>query len=57
MSDSTADRILAFAEVRDIDEFIDGLRRYETGEMTADQFRMFRLARGTYVGSASLTSR
>jgi sulfite reductase (NADPH) hemoprotein beta-component len=44
----TAADLLHFADVRDIDEFIDGLARYERGEWTADQFRVFRLARGTY---------
>jgi sulfite reductase beta subunit-like hemoprotein len=44
----TAADLLHFADVRDIDEFIDGLARYERGEMTADQFRVFRLGRGTY---------
>jgi sulfite reductase beta subunit-like hemoprotein len=39
---------LAFADTRDIDEFVEGLRKYEAGEWTADQFRVFRLARGTY---------
>jgi sulfite reductase (NADPH) hemoprotein beta-component len=44
----TAADLLAFADVGDIDEFIDGLGKYERGEWTADQFRVFRLARGTY---------
>ena len=39
---------LHFADSRDIDEFIEGLRRFERGEMGADEFRAFRLARGTY---------
>jgi sulfite reductase (NADPH) hemoprotein beta-component len=37
-----------FADARDIDEFVDGLRRFERGEMPAEDFRRFRLARGTY---------
>src|SRR6266702_4090916 len=44
---SAAD-LLHFADVRDIDDFIDGLGKYERGEMSADQFRVFRLGRGTY---------
>jgi sulfite reductase beta subunit-like hemoprotein len=39
---------LRFSDPRDIDEFVDGLQKFERGEMTADQFRAFRLARGTY---------
>lgn len=37
-----------FASVADIDEFVDVLRRYEAGEIDADAFRSFRLARGVY---------
>ncbi len=44
----TAADLLAFADVRDIDEFVEGLRKFESGEWTADQFRGFRLARGAY---------
>src|SRR5947199_8337209 len=39
---------LSFATVADIDEFVATLERYERGEMTADQWRAFRLVRGTY---------
>ena len=39
---------LSFASVADIDEFVATLERYERGEMTADQWRGFRLVRGTY---------
>jgi sulfite reductase beta subunit-like hemoprotein len=39
---------LRFSDSRDIDEFVDGLHKFEKGEWTADQFRGFRLARGTY---------
>ena len=39
---------LSFASVPDIDEFVATLERYERGEMTADQWRAFRLVRGTY---------
>ena len=37
-----------FSSVADIDEFVDVLHRYESGEMDADTFRAFRLARGVY---------
>jgi sulfite reductase beta subunit-like hemoprotein len=40
--------VLRFSDVRDIDEFAEGLAKFERGEMTPDQFRTFRLARGTY---------
>jgi sulfite reductase beta subunit-like hemoprotein len=39
---------LSFASAADIDEFVATLERYERGEMTADQWRAFRLVRGTY---------
>jgi len=39
---------LSFASQADIDEFVDTLERYERGELTADQWRQFRLVRGTY---------
>jgi sulfite reductase (NADPH) hemoprotein beta-component len=39
---------LSFATVADIDEFVTTLERYERGEMTPDQWRAFRLVRGTY---------
>jgi sulfite reductase beta subunit-like hemoprotein len=39
---------LSFASVADIDEFVSTLERYERGEMTPDQWRAFRLVRGTY---------
>src|SRR4249919_3119791 len=39
---------LSFASVADIDEFVETLERYERGEMTPDQWRAFRLVRGTY---------
>ncbi len=44
----TAADLLAFADVRDIDEFVDGLKKVESGEWSPDQFKVFRLARGTY---------
>jgi sulfite reductase (NADPH) hemoprotein beta-component len=39
---------LSFADERDIDEFVDTLSRYERGELSADDWRRFRLLRGTY---------
>ena len=39
---------LPFASVADIDEFVATLERYERGEMTPDEWRAFRLVRGTY---------
>ena len=39
---------LSFARVADIDEFVATLERYERGEMTPDEWRAFRLVRGTY---------
>src|SRR3954447_20607912 len=39
---------LPFADEADIDEFVSTLERYERGEMTPDQWRAFRLVRGTY---------
>jgi sulfite reductase (NADPH) hemoprotein beta-component len=39
---------LSFAKESDIDEFADMLGKFESGEITADQWRGFRLLRGTY---------
>ena len=39
---------LPFASQADIEEFVATLERYERGELTADQWRQFRLVRGTY---------
>src|ERR1043165_4194309 len=39
---------LSFAKQADIDEFVQVLEKYERGEMTPDQWRAFRLVRGTY---------
>ena len=39
---------LSFASVADIDEFVATLERYERGELSPDQWRAFRLVRGTY---------
>ena len=39
---------LSFATEADIDEFADVLGQFESGEIGPDQWRMFRLVRGTY---------
>ena len=39
---------LSFASETDIDEFVTMLGRFERGEITPDQWRVFRLVRGTY---------
>src|SRR5215211_6939196 len=39
---------LTFASDADIDEFVAVLEKYERGELTPDQWRAFRLVRGTY---------
>src|SRR4030095_10305183 len=39
---------LDFASEHDIDEFVETLRKFEGGEMPADQWRRLRLVRGTY---------
>src|SRR3954470_16563056 len=39
---------LSFASGADIDEFVSTLERFERGELTPDQWRQFRLVRGTY---------
>ncbi|HEY2745839.1 MAG TPA: nitrite/sulfite reductase, partial [Polyangia bacterium] len=39
---------LRFSSPADIDDFVDHLRRFESGEMSSDQFRSYRLTRGTY---------
>ena len=39
---------LSFADEAEIDEFVDVLGRFERGEIAADQWRAFRLVRGTY---------
>lgn len=39
---------LDFADERDIDEFVEMLGRYERGEITSEEWRRFRLVRGTY---------
>jgi sulfite reductase beta subunit-like hemoprotein len=37
-----------FAEQQDIDAFVDMLERFETGDITPDEWRAFRLLNGTY---------
>src|ERR1700681_2646994 len=39
---------LSFANEVEIDEFVATLEKYERGEITPDQWRAFRLVRGTY---------
>ena len=39
---------LSFANEADIEEFVSTLERFERGELTPDQWRVFRLVRGTY---------
>src|SRR5687767_619945 len=39
---------LTFADERDIDEFVDKLAKFESGELAPDDWRKFRLLRGTY---------
>ena len=39
---------LDFASEHDIDEFVDVLGQYERGEITPEEWRRFRLVRGTY---------
>jgi sulfite reductase (NADPH) hemoprotein beta-component len=39
---------LSFADERDIDEFVTMLAKFESGEITPDAWRAFRLVRGTY---------
>ena len=39
---------LPFSSVADIDEFVRVLGQFESGEITPDQWRQFRLVRGTY---------
>ncbi len=39
---------LGFATTADIEEFVATLERYEKGELTAEEWRAFRLLRGVY---------
>jgi sulfite reductase (NADPH) hemoprotein beta-component len=45
---------LSFARQADVDEFVDVLARFERGEIGPDEWRAFRLVRGTY-GQRQLT--
>src|SRR5688572_1834851 len=44
----TAADLLGFADLRDVDDFLDGLKKFESGEWTPDQFKVYRLGRGAY---------
>src|SRR6478672_13156495 len=45
----TAARVrLSFADTGEIDEFVATLERYERGELTAEEWRKYRLVRGLY---------
>jgi len=37
-----------FSDKKDIDEFVEKLQAFESGELTSEQFRAFRLLRGVY---------
>src|SRR4029079_14116589 len=39
---------LSFANVGEIDEFVETVGKFERGEITADEWRLFLLVRGTY---------
>jgi len=39
---------LSFAKTQDIDEFVETLKSYENGDITAEDWRRYRLLRGTY---------
>ncbi|HME90658.1 MAG TPA: hypothetical protein VKE49_04490, partial [Myxococcaceae bacterium] len=39
---------LSFADQAEIDEFVATLEKFERGELTPDQWRAYRLVRGTY---------
>ncbi|NUR55138.1 MAG: nitrite/sulfite reductase [Acidobacteria bacterium] len=39
---------LSFAEPAEIDQFVETLARFERGEITPDEWRKYRLVRGTY---------
>ena len=44
---------LAFSDQHDIDEFIATLEKFERGEIGSDEWRAFRLVRGTYGQSST----
>ncbi|HEX4622653.1 MAG TPA: nitrite/sulfite reductase, partial [Myxococcaceae bacterium] len=39
---------LSFANEAEVDEFVSNLRKFESGELTPDQWKAYRLVRGTY---------
>jgi sulfite reductase beta subunit-like hemoprotein len=39
---------LSFAKQKDVDDFVEMLTKFESGEITPDEWRVFRLVRGTY---------
>ena len=45
---SAAPEPLRFSSPADIDDFVEHLRNFESGELTSDQFKVYRLTRGTY---------
>jgi sulfite reductase beta subunit-like hemoprotein len=46
--DSQANTLPRFSDPKDIDTFVEMLEKFERSEITADQFRAFRLLRGVY---------
>src|SRR4051794_23038858 len=44
----SSDPVLRFSDPKDIDAFVTELGRFERAEIGADEFKLFRLARGTY---------
>ena len=44
----SSEPVLRFSDPADIDEFVTRLAQFERGEVSADEFKLFRLARGTY---------
>ena len=38
----------SFGDVKDAEEFLTQLERFERGELTSDQYRTYRLSRGVY---------
>ncbi len=48
MSESRETFLPRFSDPKDIDTFVEMLARFESGEITSEQFRAFRLLRGVY---------
>src|SRR5262249_54950320 len=42
------DDLLNFAKAEEIDDLVEAIRKFESGEWSPDQFKKFRLTRGTY---------